>query len=671
MDISAFFMLRQRLHAAALAGAASCPDDARLAQACEALAPLEAAAPVFRKLGDLVRRLRAPEGEGRAAVLLEALTLADALACTQAAVAVPGEAEPVAPAVSWGGLMADIPHSVLRQVRENLLRESHPAASFMKELMSARREWRCDVRLCKELLRLMDAGEDLFVWSWLTEQDKGLLPLLQASFDPRGEEGMKYRVAAISKIAGADANDFYVSHLPAANEEIRCRLLRALHPTDENAELLVRLCHTETDPSCLGVICGLLARTSLPSRWEHLRALKESAPWEALHAMTGLSSPEASALTAELWAHILPYYEATEEDLMGDSSLTTTLIGKSGPAIHDIYRRLAELRVRWTYDRAVVEELVEILSASLLELMDEELLELAGELARTVSPLFAIPYLMGLMTMHSTGAAYDAACELLGPEGFGHGKLSEIALRVLADLFSCAHSVAWRKSLTERFDDDDWPDVDVDDLDKIATSPCNIFWSFPHWLRARERKERPFADALDPRWLDAMLLADPFAASLPSSCWRSKYFGQKTLADIVFCLADLQDPPTRERIGAFFHEQALRGLDWGFRVMLWLRCCGRSDYQGIMEADLRRKKKDRICDISFVHYYRSFLALDDPLGFAEEAERCLRLIRDKKVPSPGRYEVKMLEELFVEARLKAASRGGEDEADACNDAETE
>ena len=331
--------------------------------------------------------------------------------------------------------------------------------------------------------------------------------------------------------------------------------------------------------------------------------------------------------------------------------------------------RLAELRVRWTYDRAVIEELVEILSASLLELMDEELLELAGELARTVSPLFAIPYLMGLMTMHSTGAAYDAACELLGPEGFGHGKLSEIALRVLADLFSCAHSVAWRKSLTERFDDDDWPDVDVDDLDKIATSPCNIFWSFPDWLR--ERKERPFADALDPRWLDAMLLADPFAASLPSSCWRDEYFGQKTLADIVFCLADLQDPPTRERIGAFFHEQALRGLDWGFRVMLWLRCCGRSDYQGIMEADLRRKKKDRICDISFVHYYRSFLALDDPLGFAEEAERCLRLIRDKKVPSPGRYEVKMLEELFVEARLKAASRGGEDEADACNDAETE
>uniref|UniRef100_UPI002623EAC8 hypothetical protein n=1 Tax=uncultured Desulfovibrio sp. TaxID=167968 RepID=UPI002623EAC8 len=85
MDISPLFVLQQRLHAAALAGAASCPGDARLAQACEALAPLEAAAPVFRKLGDLVRKLRAPEGEGRAAVLLEALTLADALACTQAA----------------------------------------------------------------------------------------------------------------------------------------------------------------------------------------------------------------------------------------------------------------------------------------------------------------------------------------------------------------------------------------------------------------------------------------------------------------------------------------------------------------------------------------------------------------------------------------------------------
>ena len=118
MDISPLFVLRQRLHAAALAGAASCPGDARLAQACEALAPLEAAAPVFRKLGDLVRRLRAPEGEGRAAFLLEALTLADALACTQAAVAVPGEAEPVAPAVAWGGAVEDVPFSVLEPFRE-------------------------------------------------------------------------------------------------------------------------------------------------------------------------------------------------------------------------------------------------------------------------------------------------------------------------------------------------------------------------------------------------------------------------------------------------------------------------------------------------------------------------------------------------------------------------
>ena len=670
MDISPLFVLRQRLHAAALAGAASCLGDVRLAQACEALAPLEAAAPVFRKLGDLVRRLRVPEGEGRAAVLLEALTLADALACTQAAVAVPGEVRPMEPAVSWGGVMADIPYSVLRQVRENLLCESYPAASFMKELMSARQEWRCDVRLCKELLRLMDAGYDQSARFWLTEQDKGLLPLLQGSFDPRGGEGMKYRVAAISKIAGADANDFYVSHLPAANEDIRCVLLKELHPTDENAELLVRLCHTETDPSCLGIICELLARTSLPSRWEHLRDLGESAPREVLHAMKGLSSPEASALTAELWAHILlPHYEATREHLMGDATLAQTLIGKSGPAIHDIYRRMAEVRMKWSYQRVVVEELAEVLSESLLELMDEGLLELAGELARTVSPIFAIPYLMGLMTMRSTGAAYDAACELLGPEGFGHGKLSEIALRVLADLFSCAHSDDRRESLTKKIHNEDWPNVDVDDLDKIATSPCNIFWSFRSQLW--ERNERPFADALDPRWLDAMLLDDPFAAFLPSSCWRAAHFAQKTLADIVFCLADLQDPPTRERLGAFFHEQALRGLEWGYRVMLWLRCCGRSDYQGIMEADLRRKKKDRLYDISFAHYYRSFLALDDPLGFAEEAERCLRLIRDKEIPSPGRDAVKMLEELFVEARLKAASRGGEDEADACNDAETE
>ena len=664
MDISPLFDLRRRLHTAALAGAASCPGDARLARACEGLAPLEAAAPVFRKLGELVRRLCAPEGDERVAVLLEALTLADALACTQAVVSVPGEAGPVEPAVAWGGAMADVPFSVLRQVRENPLRKLNLAASFMEELMRSRGEWRCDVRLCKELLRLMDAGEDQSANLWLTEQDKNLLPLLQANFDPRGGEGMKYRVEAISKIAGAEANDFYVSHLPAAKEEIRSALLEALPPTEENAGLLVRLCRTEKEESLRAKACNLLARTPLPDRWDILRSLKESDPEMLLEAMEGLDSPEASALTVELWELILPSYEADPTDWSAYFLYKDSLIGKSWPGIHDIYRRLAAMdRIR-DAERdennpfREIDCTAETLRASILVTRDESLLELAGELAHDVSPRFAVPWLSGLLVMRSSGAAYDAARELLGPEGFGHGALSATAQRVLADVFFRAYSLAEdsiRDAMIHPFYPTD--ELDADCFAAAVTAHACVF------RRYNPLRQHPLADALDPRWLDAMMLADPFEAYpyYPARARRGRVSQneQRTLADLLFRLADLQDPHMRERLGAFFHEQALRGVERGYRVLLWLRCCGRSDYRGIMTAELRRKGKRHGEDISFANYYKVFLLLGEPLTFAEEGEDCLRRIRDGEIRSPAQAQVRKLEKCIAEARREASRIAGE------------
>ena len=582
MDISPLFDLRQRLHTAALAGAASCPGDARLAQASEGLAPLEAAAPVFRKLGDLVRTLRAPEGDERAAVLLEALTLADALACTQAVVAVPGEAGPVEPAVAWGGAVEDVPFSVLREVRESLLcPEDWQNFSFMKRLADTRREWFRDARLRGLLLRLLDTHENgdvhRQVARWLVEQGRDILPLLRAGFDPKGKEGMAIRVRIIREIAGDEANDFYVSHLSAANKDIRCELLKALPATEENAGSLLRLYRSETEAECRAIICAQLARTPLPSRWEHLRTLKEIDPKGVLKALAGIDAPEASALTVELWEHILPSYEAGPLDRSGYDFFKDTLLGKSGPGIHDIYRRVAALDKRVEDKKAKAEvrfichegltigKTADALKTSILATRDEGLLELAGELAHDVSPRFAVPWLTGLLVMRSTGAAYDAARELLGPDDFGHGTLSATAQRILADVFFKADSLVLdssRDAMIHPFDEDE---LDADCFAVAATTHACVFrlYSPP--------RQYPFADALDPRWLDVMMSADPFEAypyyaSRTHKDWATLN-EQRTLADLLFRLADLQDPHTRERLGAFFHEQALRGVERG------IGCC--------------------------------------------------------------------------------------------------
>ena len=119
MDLTCLYELRDRLRSGAIAGAALAADDFRLRRALDALEPLEKAAPVFARLGQLTRNLLAPDCPDRAGALLDALTLADAVLCTQGAVAVPGGVEPLA-LPRRGSALSNAPYSVLAPLLEAL-----------------------------------------------------------------------------------------------------------------------------------------------------------------------------------------------------------------------------------------------------------------------------------------------------------------------------------------------------------------------------------------------------------------------------------------------------------------------------------------------------------------------------------------------------------------------
>ena len=76
-----FFMLRERLYAAAAAGCTVIKEDFRLQRAIEAFQPLSAANPVFAKLYGMCQKLT--ESEQPALLLCECIALADAVAVTQ------------------------------------------------------------------------------------------------------------------------------------------------------------------------------------------------------------------------------------------------------------------------------------------------------------------------------------------------------------------------------------------------------------------------------------------------------------------------------------------------------------------------------------------------------------------------------------------------------------
>ena len=649
MDISPLFVLRQRLHAAALAGAASCPGDARLAQACEALAPLEAAAPVFRKLGDLVRRLRAPEGEGRAAVLLEALTLADALACTQAAVAVPGEAEPVAPAVAWGGAVEDVPFSVVASFRKDLLSSRKSSPERLWASPELRPELFRDYRLYGFLRRELAAGVPRAkdVVEWLGKWDEDILPLLAEGFDPHGGREMVWRVNTLAWARGAAANDFYRAQLDrGGSAAVRAELIHALRHDRGNTARLLELCRTEKG-KLAAIARWVLARMDDPAAWAYFRTLLPKRPRQVMAALEfACGGQEAGALVAEELERLLAPLVADAARIPDAKEKTAiqeafyALPGKTGPAVCEAYRRMAvlgealddRLRLRHKYldtgpDRGGFVFRIAValtLREAILRQPDEGLLALAEELMQTVSSLFIIPYLTGMLLLRPAAEAYEAAERLLAPEGFARGTLTDKGTFFLQRIFSAEDiDVSYARYYLSygEFYEPEWAE---------GIEKCGCRGYRPRWrsdsLKRRLRISRPFAEQLDVRWLEAMMSPDTDAET----------------CRLMFRLADLGNAACCARLGRFFHDwmlgegvsrftavsstpELMRGsvnFD-ALPAVVWMYYCGWTDFRGLLESWFRRYG---MC-AGIIGSFTQMMIHIAPQAFLDEMERCLELLR--------------------------------------------
>ena len=86
MNITPLYELSSRLRNCMIAGTNLVMEDFRLRRAVEDIKPYAKAAPVFAKLAELTGQLLEPDRDDREELLLDAITLLDALLCTQAMV---------------------------------------------------------------------------------------------------------------------------------------------------------------------------------------------------------------------------------------------------------------------------------------------------------------------------------------------------------------------------------------------------------------------------------------------------------------------------------------------------------------------------------------------------------------------------------------------------------
>ena len=445
MDLTPLYELRERLRAGAIAGAALAADDFRLARALEGLTPLEKASPVFAKLGQLARSVLAPDCQDRAGALLDAITLCDAVLTTQGAVAVPGELEALPPRAG-GTALTNAPYSVVAPLVEALTTSGSGHYSTVVDTHETHPELFSDYRVRDALVKALGAKYAELAdtaGQWLCQEDKSILPLLTQGFDPAGKKEMARRVQVIDTIAGGSLNDWYISQLEGAKKQVRVMLIYALRHCPENLELLLKLAKTEKYDN-KDAARWALARIQNPGALPFWREMMEADLIENGRFFMASNSPAATALTAELLERELedllapddaPWYTEKEKRL---ANLLYALVGKTGPAICDAYRKGAALGTKldgsraWKNGKGHINEqmffqrpggqkhpfsvaLVEVLNQSIQWNPDPGLCTLAEELYESYGGLWAGPAVCAALLTKGAEEAAAGGKKLLAP----------------------------------------------------------------------------------------------------------------------------------------------------------------------------------------------------------------------------------------------------------------
>ncbi len=313
MDITPIYDLRDRLRTAMIAGTNLLSEDFRLKRAVEAMAPLEKAAPVFAKVGELCRKLIAPEDsgkEGKEGILLDAITLTDALCCTQGAVTVPGELLPVSAdeddlgnvSSSRPGMrLSNVPYSVLHPLQEALTTSGSGHYAYVTECHREHPELFLDYRVRVAMVQALGASyaelaDD--VRAWLLEDGEDVVPLLMRGFDPKGKKEMVRRLHVIDQWMGAAANDFYIKQLETAEGELRQNLIYALRHEPKNVELLMDLAKKERG-NTKKIVYRALACNDDAEVEKLFAAMYQKKPKDVMEYLKWTKAPWAARLAAQ------------------------------------------------------------------------------------------------------------------------------------------------------------------------------------------------------------------------------------------------------------------------------------------------------------------------------------------------------------------------------------
>lgn len=356
MDTTPIYELRERLRAAAIAGTNLLSEDFRLRRAYEVFKPLEAASPVFAKVGQMAGQLLSQDCQSPHGALLDTISLVDAVICTLGTVEAKGEIEPV-DTVNTGengiSMIINAPCSKVKALIEALTTSGSGNYSFVYDMRVSNPEIFDDYRIKYAMVQALGASyaelADM-VKGWLAEEGETIIPLLKKEFDPRGKKGMVRRVWLIEHIAGAAENDFYIKMLETATGEVRSAFVEALRHEPSNRNLLFDMQKTEKGKN-KQLVLNTLAMMEDESCYEifHELAAKKQ-PLEVCGYLFPSTTDCASRVIAELCERQLSdIISIPPDDRSSDTAdrkmevfcqTIPALVGKHGEEVCACYRKM-------------------------------------------------------------------------------------------------------------------------------------------------------------------------------------------------------------------------------------------------------------------------------------------------------------------------------------------
>lgn len=624
MELTPLYDLRERLKAGAIAGTALLGEDFRLTRALEALAPLEGASPVFKKIGQGVRSLLATDCPDPAAALLEALSLCDAVLTTQGSVNISGPVEPMA-ITAHGKVQTNAPYSVLAPLAEALKGSVSGRYTFIVNTHEQRPELFRDYRVSHALVSALGApyGEMADrAEEWLSENGAEVAPILKMGFDPAGKREMVRRIHVLENVAGAGENAFYLSLLENSEKEVRAAAVYALRHDEANAETLAGLCKTEKGAAKKAAHWAL-ARLEAPAAWAYWEDFAQKKPQQAASYMVLSTWAKAGTLIGSILCNFLTLFEqgtgVWNQDLhKALQSLLEALVGKSGPEVCDFYRRGAALGnlldgtpegekrpanfiigCGYTREMKVFSRILPvILRYSLVLNPSEDLLNLAEEMWSVYGELWQAPKLAAMLLTQKSEAAAEAAEPLISqPFSLFKKRDTEADYRVLQAVLG---AVCWNNQRRRQ-------EMCVNLLDPVTESPQSF--------------SQPLCEPLSQRWYEGL---QKLAAKFPNTGY---------LALMVPLIQPENKPLCEFMGGAFF--RLISDFDRPSIYLEAMKTCGWKDCKGLAVRYVQQKK-DSSGQVSY-YLLEHFLRQLPGSGThrAGEVESLIQLVQRGKVGLQG------------------------------------